>query len=48
MFGFTTRRRDGWKRLSSNSRRRIRKRSGLSNRQYKKVVKANRRYKKGR
>lgn len=40
--------RDGHQRLAAPTRRAIRKQSGLSNRAYKRVVKENRAYKKGR
>lgn len=45
---YTTRARDGWGLRSGSRRRSIRKLGGLSNRQYKKVVKENRRYNKSK
>jgi len=42
------RKRDGWQLASGSHRRKVRKYGGLSARQQKKVVKANRRYKKGK
>ena len=40
------RRRDSWTLATGSHRRKVRKYGGLTNRQYKKVVKGNRRYKK--